>query len=93
MKMTTKQRIEKRYEARQAILAAANTVERDLRDLKPGDEVWLDTGFYPVFDAYLISQNVFMLKYVLPNGNIRSERTRFTVGSDTTGHTTFVCRV
>jgi len=86
--MTTKQRIRKIAAARQAELEAAETVEREMTSLKPGDEVWLDTGFFPVFDAYLISNSVFMLKVTLPDGRIQSDRIRFT-----TGNTMFTCRV
>ena len=88
--MTTKKRIRKIYEARQAELAAAETVERDLCSLKPGDEVWFATGFYTVFDVYVINPYTTVLKLIIPACKLLPEHieTHRIRGTDK-----FLCRV
>ena len=88
--MTTKKRIRKIYEARQAELAAAETVERDLCSLKPGDVVWFATGFYEVFDVYVANPYTTVLKLIMPAcrllpEHIETHRIR--------GNDKFLCRV
>ena len=87
--MTTKKRIRKIYEARQAELAAATTVERDLWDLKPGDVIWFVTGFFQVFDAYPVSQYCTVVKIFDAAGRIETHRFRTIPGRDCT----ITCRV
>ena len=87
--MTTKKRIRKIFEKRQAELAAATTVERDLCSLKPGDVVWFETGFFEVFDAYPISQYTCVVKIYNATGDIETHRFRTIPGKDNT----ITCRV
>jgi len=87
--MTTKKRIRKIFEKRQAELAAATTVERDLCSLKPGDVVWFETGFFEIFDAYPISQYTTIVKLLTASGEIETHRFRTIPGKDNT----ITCRV
>jgi len=87
--MTTKKRIRKIYEARQAELAAATTVERDLWDLKPGDVIWFVTGFFEVVEAYPVSQYCVVVRIYGEADRIETHRFRTIPGRDCT----ITCRV
>jgi len=64
--MTAKKRIRKIADARQRELEAANTVVRNLSDLKPGDVVWFATGFYKIHAVYTASPFTTVLKLIIP---------------------------
>jgi len=87
--MTTKQRIRKIAAARQAELEAAETVEREMCSLKPGDMVWFVTGFDEVIDAYPISQYTMVVKLLTASGRTETHRFRTIPGRDNT----ITCRV
>ncbi len=64
----------------------ATTTQRDWHDLKGGDVVYFATGWYEVFDAYMVTMNTLVLK-LLVDGHIESYRVRVSAGSKAT------CRV
>ena len=60
---------------KQSKLIGRLTTQRPWHDLKPGDVVWLATGFYEVFDAYPVSQDSVRVKLIV-DGRIESYRVR-----------------
>ena len=52
---------------------AHETIEREWHILKTGDVVFFSTGWYKVFDAYMIIMNTLLLKLVI-DGHIESYR-------------------